>query len=307
VQNINLVFIQTLLIISLGYALKHFKVLNLEAGKNISKLLMYTTFPALMLVSTSRVKLESSYFLLTILCIAYIAIMLSLAFFWFKSYDTKLRGVLTLGAGGFNVGLFGFPLIESLFGKQALVYAVMFDIGNTLMVFIATYGLGFYIANKGQKAFKFKDVLIKIASLPPFLAMCIGLFINLCHLKISDQAYNFLEILASANKPLVLLLMGIYLKINLSKKYRIAIIKVLTLRYSVAIFVIFFLFLILKNQPETLNILTICALLPLGLTILPFSDELGFDSEIAGSILNFSLIISFFLMWFFMSFFKFNY
>jgi malate permease and related proteins len=101
--------------------------------------------------------------------------------------------------------------------------------------------------------------------------------------------------------------MGIYLKINLSKKYRIAIIKVLTLRYSVAIFIIFCLFLILKDHPETLNILTICALLPLGLTILPFSDELGFDSEIAGSILNFSLIISFFLMWFFMSFFKFNY
>jgi malate permease and related proteins len=45
------------------------------------------------------------------------------------------------------------------------------------------------------------------------------------------------------------------------------------------------------------NVLMLCALMPIGLTILPFSDELGYDSRIAGTMLNISLLISFGLMW----------
>ena len=43
--------------------------------------------------------------------------------------------------------------------------------------------------------------------------------------------------------------------------------------------------------------LIVCVLLPIGLTILHFSDEMNFDSRIAGTLLNISLLISFGLMW----------
>jgi hypothetical protein len=41
----------------------------------------------------------------------------------------------------------------------------------------------------------------------------------------------------------------------------------------------------------------VLVILPLGMTILPFSDEFGFDSRLAGTMANLSLVISFIFIW----------
>ncbi len=299
--DIHIVFIQTLGIITLGYTLKRLDIIKLADGKSLSKLLMHTTFPALMLVSTLNVDLSAQLLLVPFLCMIYCGIMLTMALFWFKNYDNRLRGVLTMGAGGFNVGLFGFPIIEGLFGKEALLYAILYDIGNSLMVFIVVYGIGQYFMDSNSKV-DFKKIGLKIISLPPFMAMILGLTLNFCSVELPKDVFSFLEILSRANKPLVLLLMGIYLRFSMKKEYFHAILKVLSLRYVTAFLVLVFLYFVLNNLDPEYKILSICALLPLGLTILPFSDEFGYDSEIAGSLVNFSLLISFIAMWCFMLF-----
>jgi malate permease and related proteins len=301
-ENINLVFVQTLCIISLGYFLKRIGIIKLSDGKSISKLLMHTTFPALMLVSTIRIDLSPKYLMIPFFCISYGCIMLTIAFFWFSSYQNKLRGILTMAAGGFNVGLFGFPIIEGVFGKEALVYAIFYDIGNSIVVFIFIYGIGQYFASKTEKGLNFKKIGLKILTLPPMMAMIIGLFLNVSKIGLPEQAINFLEILSKANKPLVLLLLGIYLKINLSKENRIAVSKVLVLRYLTACSVLILLYFLLKDSPKEFKILGLCSILPIGMTLLPFSDEFEYDSEIAGSLVNFSLILSFIAMWIFLLF-----
>jgi malate permease and related proteins len=299
-ENVNLVFVQTLCMISLGYFLKRIGIIKLEDGKSISKLLMHTTFPALMLVSTIHIDLSPKYLLIPSFCIAYGCTMLTIAFFWFSNYENRLRGILTMAAGGFNVGLFAFPIIESIFGKQALIYAIFYDIGNSVVVFIFIYGIGQYFSSTQQSGVELKKIGKKILSLPPLLAMVLGLFLNFTKIGIPEQALNFLEILSKANKPLVLLLLGIYLKVNLKKDHRIAIAKILTLRYATASIVVFLLYYFLKNSPTEFRILGLCSLLPVGMTLLPFSDEFGYDSEIAGALVNFSLILSFGAMWAFM-------
>ena len=54
---------------------------------------------------------------------------------------------------------------------------------------------------------------------------------------------------------------------------------------------------LLPADSQMRSVLIVCVLLPIGLTILPFSDEMNFDSRIAGTLLNISLLISFGLMW----------
>ncbi len=106
-----------------------------KEGKTISRFLMHTTFPALMVVSTMRIKLESSLFLIPFLTLLFGSTMLLIAWFVFRKYPNDMRGLLTMGAGGLNTGLFAFPIIEGIWGRDALVYAIMFDIGNTVVVF----------------------------------------------------------------------------------------------------------------------------------------------------------------------------
>ncbi|HOY18630.1 MAG TPA: AEC family transporter [Haliscomenobacter sp.] len=293
----NHVFIITLSIIAIGFLLKKYGFVTEKDGKTISKFLMHTTFPALMIVSTARVKLDPELFLIPLFCIGFCGIMLSLAWFWFSNYSTDLRGVLTMGAGTANVGLFGFPIIEGLFGKEALVYAVMFDIGNTIIAFGVVYPIGRYFASGGQAGLDWKPILKRVFSLPPFLGLIIGLSINIFSLPLPTLAFDALDVLAKGNKPLVLLLMGVYLSFALDKNQLKAISKVLFIRYSVGLTMVAVLYFFLPADSLMRSVLIMCVLLPLGMTILPFSDEMNFDSRIAGTLLNISLLISFVLMW----------
>ena len=294
----NHVFIVTISIILLGYLLKKYNFISEKEGKVISKFLMHTTFPALMIVSTSSVKLEASLILIPVFAVVVGLSMLLLAWIWFSDYEKALRGVLTMGVGGFNSGLFGFPIIEGLFGKKAMVYAIMFDIGNTIIVFGVIYSIGSYFSVNKKAQTGIKVILKKVFSLPPVLGIIFGLILNITNFKLPTVCLNFLEVLAIGNKPLVLLLMGIYLSFELNKNLMVAISKVIAIRLSVGILVVFGIYFLVNNNFYLMkNVLMLCALMPIGLTILPFSDELGYDSRIAGTMLNISLLISFGLMW----------
>lgn len=293
----NSVFILTLAIIGLGFFLKKYNFITEKEGKTISKFLMHTTFPALMIVSTARVKLDSSLLLIPLFCIVFCSIMIAVAWIWFAKYPNDLRGVLTMGAGGLNVGLFGFPIIEGLFGKEAMVYAVMFDIGNTIMTFGVVYPIGSYFSANHKGLPEFGTLIKKIFRLPPVLGMVIGLLINVSNIEMPTLFFDFLDTIAKANKALVLLLMGIYLSFELNKKQMIAISKVVVIRYAVGILFVLGIYFSLSHDSLLYAVLIICVMLPSGMTILPFSDELNYDSRIAGTLVNISLLISFVLMW----------
>ncbi len=292
----NQVFILTFAIIFLGFILKKYNFISEKDGKTISKFLMHTTFPALMIISMAKVKLEPTLLLLPLFCIGFCGIMILIAWFWFSKYPNDLRGVLTMGAGGLNVGLFGFPIIESLFGKESLVYAIMFDIGNTIIVFFVIYPIGSYFSSS-IKNIGFKAILKKVLTLPVVLAMLFGLTINVFSVPMPTLFYDFLDVLAKANKPLVLLLMGIYMSFRLNQKQVFDLSKVLLIRYTIGLLLVLVLYYFLPQDSVMRNVLIICVVLPLGMTILPFSDEMNYDSRLAGTLVNISLLISFVLMW----------
>jgi predicted permease len=58
----NATFIITLALILMGFLIKKYNFISEKEGKVLSKFLMHTTFPALMIISTSKVKLEPSLF-----------------------------------------------------------------------------------------------------------------------------------------------------------------------------------------------------------------------------------------------------
>ena len=296
-QQANSVFLITLAIITFGYLLKKFDYLTEKDGKIISKFLMHTTFPALMLVSTIRIKLESSLFLIPLFALIFGSSMVLVAWFVFKKQPNVLRGLLIMGSGGLNTGLFGFPIIEGLWGRDALVYAIMFDIGNTAVVFGIAYTIGIYFANKeGEGRVSFRAIFKRVIRLPPLQAMLIGLTVNALDFQLPIFATDFLDVLAKGNKPIVLLLMGIYLDFALNRQQVWAVSKVLIIRYTMGLIAVSLFYF--SMQPSVYqSIMIVCVVLPVGLTLLPFSDELNYDSRMAGLLVNLSLLISFCLMW----------
>ena len=294
----NSVFLITLGIATMGFLIKKFDFVTEKDGKSISKFLMHTTFPALMIVSTIRIDFKPALFFSPLLCIALGSIMTLIGWFWFSGYSDRMRGMLTMACGGLNVGLFAFPIIEGIWGREGLVYVAMFDIGNTIITFGLVYSVGSYFAVKEEGAsVEFKKVLRKVLQLPPLQAMFIGLTINALDIELPTVAYDFLDVLAKANKPLVLLLMGIYMSFALEKSQVWAVAKVLAIRYGCGLLAVVLLYTFVPETSMFRNVLIVCVILPIGMTILPFADELNYDSRIAGVLVNVSLIISFLLMW----------
>jgi hypothetical protein len=289
-----LAFITTLAFIFTGFLLKVGGIIKEQEGKILSRLLMHTTFPALMIVSTIHIDLNFQLFLIPIFAIGISAIMLTIAFFLFKKEKNSIRGVLTMGSGGWNVGLFGFPLIESIWGTKALLFAIMYDIGNTFLAFGVLYPIGSHFSEVPSRGKL--NMLKKVLLLPPVIGMIMGLTLNANNIPLPNILEDILTTLAKANKPLVLLLLGIYLSFNLDKKQFNGILKVLFVRYGIGLLTILAIYLLLPKSLMS-SVLIALVILPVGMSVLLFSDELGFDAKIAGTMANLSLLLSFGLLW----------
>jgi predicted permease len=296
----NTVFITALSIIFLGYFLKKKNIITEEEGKIITKLLMHTTFPALMFVTMLRIHFEWNLLLLPLLSFLFSLITMATATYFFKDFPRKMKAILIMGSGGFNLGLFAYPLIEGIWGQAGMVYAAMFDFGNSFAVFGLVYGTGVFMSDKNQASsvtVNAKNALLKIITLLPFQAILVGVFFNLTAIPLPQILLDVLEVLAKGNKVVVLLIMGIYMNLFMSQTLFQKVAKVLAIRYFWGFLIGFLCFYFLPVEQLYRNVLLIVIIIPVGMTIIPFSNELGYDTEVAGMLVNVSMLISFAMMW----------
>lgn len=294
----NVVFGSALIIISLGYLLKSFGFIKESDAKSISRFLMHTTFPALIFTTMIRVELHVEFLWLPIICLVFGCVSSLIGFQVFKNESPKYRGVLSMSSAGFNLGIFAYPLIEGVFGMMGLTYAIMFDLGNSFINFMVNYGVGNYLSENSKKGNIYGHIIKRIFSLPALQAMVFGLIVNIYSFEIPTLALDILDTMAKGNKPIVLLLMGIYFSARLPKETYMKVFKVLGIRYFLGLSVGLLFYYTLPFQAEFRNMLLVCLILPVGMTIITYSEELKFDTSIAAALVNISLLVSFSLMWF---------
>ncbi|MFD3275367.1 AEC family transporter [Aquirufa echingensis] len=293
----NLVFGSALIIIGIGYLLKSLKFIEPQDAKSISKFLMHTTFPALVFTTMLKVKLSAALGWLPLIAMLFGFLSSYIGFLFFKKEAPTHRGILTMGSAGWNLGLFAYPLIEGIWGWEGLTYAIMFDLGNSVINFMVNYGMGTYLAGNHGTKNPYKHVLKKIFTLPPFQAMLIGLAFNIFKIPVLPLASDIIDTIAKGNKPMVLLLMGIYFSVRLPKTAYTKVFQVLGLRYVLGLSIGLLLYYTVPFEFQYRNMLLICLILPAGMTLITYSDELNFDTGIAAAIVNFSMLISFVIMW----------
>ena len=96
---------------------------------------------------------------------------------------------------------------------------------------------------------------------------------------------------------LALLLIGIYLDFSLTGAEWRRIAKVLALRYSLGIAVGAALYVLLPVGPLHRGIIAIGLILPVGMSTIPYAVEFGYDTRLAGMMVNATNILSFIIMW----------
>lgn len=293
-NNINGQFTISLLIIILGYIFKRLNIVKEEDGGAIARIVLNITLPCLIVNTFSALKFDVSLIKLTLIAIIYGLFMFFIALKLFKKKARKDKGLLIMISPGFNIGLFAYPFIQAIWGHEGVKYFGMFDVGNSIVIFVLCYVVGTYFSGEEIKV---KVILKKLSTSIPLITYVTVFLINLLGFHFPKLIIDFTSTVSKANAPLSLLLLGIYLSFSFDLRYFKNIISILSLRYLIGLIVGIILFVFAPFDSMSKNTILIGLILPIAGAAIPFSIEFDYDKKLVGIISNLSIVISFALIW----------
>ena len=298
--DINYVFLLSLSIIVIGFILKKLNIIAEEHGKVIAKIVFNVTLPAIVLRVMSTLEFNMSLILIPLIMILFSLGVLVFTLILFRKAPRERKGLILMTVIGFNVVHLAFPLVEGIWGAEGFMYIALVDAGNAIIIFLICYLIGAIYSPKIDSEgidVNYKYIGKKLLKSTPLIAYIIGLSINFSGATIPDFAMDILIILGRANTALTLLLLGIYLNFKFEKAEWGVIIKVLVIRYSIGLTVGLILFFYLPFNHVYRMIILIALILPVGLSVIPFSVEFDYNERLINMMVTLTIIISFSLMW----------
>ncbi|SFL57757.1 AEC family transporter [Pelosinus propionicus] len=295
-NNVHEQFLLSLLIIILGYVFKRINLISEQDGQCLSRLIFNITLPALIISTFNTIIIDFSLILITIIGIVYGIFMAILGVIVFKNEDRKVRGMLSMLIPSFNIGLFAYPLVEAIWGHEGIKYFGMFDVGNSIVVFGVTYIFASYFSSENADI-KVANISRKLLKSVPLLSYIIVFSLAVSDLHFPKIVLDCTKILARANMPLSLLLLGIYLSFSLNKYHLKNMIKVLAVRYLLGLLVGTTLFFIMPFDQMFKYTMLIGFLLPIPTAVIQYAIEFDYDQHFVGTVANVTILLSFFLVW----------
>jgi hypothetical protein len=166
-------------VVVVGYVAGRIGYLGGDFDRQLSRLVINITCPALILSSSMTGELPDRRFILPLLLISVITyVVLTAVAFLLPRYLTKRRE--DEGAIGFalmfgNVGFMGYPVVASIFGHEAIFYAAVLNVVNTFAVFTVGTILITGRGEVGGERFQ-KKVLYSTPMLAAYMTMLIVAF-----------------------------------------------------------------------------------------------------------------------------------
>lgn len=193
------------LIVLVGFGSNKCGLMDVDLNKRLSALVLNVTTPALILASSmENTDLPAPREILFILGIAFLCYGVFCAAAWIVP---RLIGVPAPQTGVFrfmmifaNVGFIGYPLTISLFGKEALFYAVLFNLPFNLL----SYTLGVVLITGGRERAFSPKVLLS----PCVIASLLSVVIAMTGFSAPAVITDALSLLGEITAPAALLIVG---------------------------------------------------------------------------------------------------
>jgi hypothetical protein len=293
-NDVNAQFLLSLIVIAIGYGIKRAGWVHEDDGSGLSRLILYVTLPALILDTLPAIEIDPVLALMPFAAFGQGVLAVLVAYFAFKGEGEVRRGTLTMCAIGWNIGLFAYPLVEGIWGADGMKYIAMFDVGNAFVLFGLTYIAAAMLSPNDGEA-DARTIIKKLLTLPPLLAYLIGMAMNFAGASFPPGLADVWAFIGRANGPLVFLTLGVFLNFSLSREHWLGIGKVLAVRYGLGLAVGFGLRALVGGLGGL--ILQIALIMPVGMSVLPYAVQFGYDRKLTGAIVNLTIVVSFALAW----------
>jgi len=284
----------TLLTFALGYFLKSKKLFSSTDGKNLLKLVFYTTGPLLTLRSLSVVKMDTSLLVFPLSTIALVVSSFLVAFLLKNSFglNRKQKGVFLSSSMIVN-SAFTLPFIISAIGDPGVARTSLFNITNSLLM----YGWVYSIAVKyGQDhtAEEKMSVINKVLKTPGLWAVALGLLMNFTNTTTPQFLLPFVNNIANMTGPLIFLALGFIF--NFKVLHLGASLIALFARIGIGIIIGLTIVNVFGLQGIDKLTMMLLAASPIGINTITFASLENLDEEYAASIVSIGLAVGLILM-----------
>ena len=200
--------------------------------------------------------------------------------------DKENRNVFEFAMVFSNCGFMGFPIAQSVFGNEGVVYAAIFNM--VFNVFVWTYGVMLF-----NNTSSFKEVLKSLKN-PGILSAVIGLLIMVFSIKIPPIFMNTMKMVGGLTTPISMLIIGSLLsRSELSKivkdksMYYGSLIKLILIPAS-----LYFVSLLFKEHSMVLKTLILMQAMPAGAFTTIFAENFNKNKKYSAFIVSFSSLLS---------------
>lgn len=277
-------------IIVLGYVLRRIGFFKEEDFKVLSKIVIKITLPAAIVYSFSGKEIDPSMLLLGLIGLGGGVIYMLLAYVLNKRNEKEQQAFEILNASGYNIGNFTLPFVQSFLGPMGVITTSLFDTGNACVSLGGSYSVASIV--KENSGFSIKRILKALSKSVAFDCYVVMITLNLLHISLPAPVVSFAEIIANGNAFMAMLMIGVGFKLTGDKKQLGSIIRILLVRYLVALIIAVGAFYLLPFSLEVRQAVVILAFSPIASAAPAFTEELKGDVGLSSAVNSISIVCS---------------
>ncbi len=189
-----------------------------------------------------------------------------------------------------NTGYVGFPILNSIYGAEGIVYGSIFNM--FFVIFVWTYGIFLYRGNFEKK--ELKAELKKVLLNPSILAVCAGIIIMIYDIQLPGAMLSSIRSIGNITGPLSMIIIGVILSDVKMKNY----IKDWTIYYGVTTklivipFIVYMLSLLTGEVSKAINSVVIMTAMPSAAMTSILAESFDKDKDYAAVIVSVTTLFS---------------
>lgn len=278
-------------IIAMGYLLKRAGFFHAKDFYLISKIVIRITLPAAIVSNFSKITMDYSLLAMCVIGLLCNFVTIAIGYMMNVRNSKEAKAFAMLNMSGYNIGNFTMPFVQSFLSPVGFAATSLFDAGNSVMCTGMTYTLASMVVGEEEKP-SLGGMVKKLFSSIPFDAYIIMTILSIVKLRLPAVVISFAETAGGANAFLALLMLGIGFEIRMDHEKTAQIIKILVIRYGIALVMAVGFYFLAPFELEVRQTLAIVALGPVASVAPAFTGALNGDVEMASAINSISIIIS---------------
>lgn len=277
-------------IIVLGNLLRRNGFFGEETFGVLSKIVIKITLPAALISSAAGKPIDASLMTISLLGLGGGILYMLTGYLMHRNGDREQKAFAVLNTPGYNIGTFALPFTSSFLGSVGVLATSLFDVGNSFICLGGSFGVARAVKEGGKP--DLRRVLKAPLTSVPFLTHVVMVILNLNGWNLPKPVLELAGIIGNANAFIAMLMIGVGFRLSGDRSQIGRIVKILTVRYSVAAVLGVAYWYLLPFDALIRKTLVILAFAPIGSATPAFTAQLKSDVGLSSALNSISIVIS---------------